>query len=104
MFWATNSPKEPRRVGQALLDQLGARERLILGSSRGYDNAEISGYINDGVITFQVFNISNTILGYKNLSIQADPRQNSISINHLISVIRELARRSLTGGPTIETN
>jgi hypothetical protein len=103
-FWAINSGKEQRKVGEALLDKLGARERFILGSSRGYDNAEISGYINDGVITFKVFNISNSILGFKNLNIQADPRQNSISINHLISVIRELARRALTGGPTIETN
>ena len=104
MFWATNSPKEPRRVGQALLDRLGARERLILGSSRGYDRGEISGYINDGVLTFREFRITNSILGFRNLNIKADPRQNSISINHLISVIRELTRRSLTGGPTIETN
>ena len=104
MFWAINSSKEPRRVGEALLNQLGARERLILGSSRGYDSGEISGYINDGVITFRVFRISNSVLGFRNLDIRADQRQNSISINHLISVIRELARRSLTGGPTIETN
>jgi len=103
-FWAVKSGKERRKVGEALLDKLGARERLILGTSRGYDNGEISGYINDGVITFKVFNISNSVLGFKNLNIQADPRQNSISINHLISVIRELARRALTGGPTIETN
>ncbi len=103
-FWATNSPKEQRKVGEALLDKLGARERLILGSSRGYDKGDISGYINDGVITFKEFNISNSILGFKNLNIQADPRQNSISISHLISVIRELAKRALTGGPTIETN
>lgn len=103
-FWATNSPKEQRKVGEALLDKLGAKERLILGSSRGYDKGDISGYINDGVITFKEFNISNSILGFKNLNIQADPRQNSISINHLISVIRELAKRALTGGPMIETN
>jgi len=103
-FWATSSPKEQRKVGEALLDKLGARERLILGSSRGYDKGNISGYINDGVITFKEFNISNSILGFKNLNIQADPRQNSISINHLISVIRELTRRALTGGPMIETN
>jgi hypothetical protein len=102
-FWSVSSAKEPRSIGKALLDQLGAKERLILGSSRSYDNGEISGYISDGVITFRKFNISNSILGIKNLSIQADPVKNSISIAHLVSVIREIARRSRSGGPTIET-
>ena len=103
-FWSKKSNKEPRKIGKALLDQLGAKERLILGSSRGYDNGNISGYINGGLITFKEFDISNSILGIKNLSIQADPVRNSITIAHLLSVIREIARRSETGGPTIETN
>lgn len=102
-FWSVSSQKEPRSIGKALLDKLGAKERFILGSSRSYDNGEISGYINDGVITFKKFNISNSVLGIKNLSIQADPVKNSISISHLVSVIREIARRSQSGGPTIET-
>ncbi|MGB3729700.1 MAG: AsmA family protein [Thermodesulfobacteriota bacterium] len=103
-FWSKKSSKEPRNIGQALLDQLGARERLVLGSSRSYDNANISGYIKDGLMTFREFDVTNRVLGFKNLSIQADPVKNSITIEHLISVIRELARRSETGGPTIETN
>ncbi|MCL4244099.1 MAG: hypothetical protein KJ002_03070 [Candidatus Dadabacteria bacterium] len=103
-LWSVSSPKEQRTIGKALLDQLGAKERLILGSNRSYDTGEISGYINDGVITFKKFEISNSILGIKNLSIQADPIRNSISISHLVSVIREIARRSQSGGPTIETN
>jgi hypothetical protein len=102
-FWSVSSAKERREIGKALLDKLGAKERLILGSSRSYDNGEISGYIKDGVITFKKFNISNSILGIKNLSIQADPVKNSISISHLVSVIREIARRSQTGGPSIQT-
>ncbi|MFI5322858.1 MAG: hypothetical protein ACHQ6U_04865 [Thermodesulfobacteriota bacterium] len=102
-FWSVSSAKEPREIGKALLDKLGVKERLILGSSRSYDNGEISGYIKDGVITFKKFNISNSILGIRNLSIQADPVKNSISISHLVSVIREIARRSQTGGPAIQT-
>jgi hypothetical protein len=102
-FWSVSSSKEPREIGKALLDKLGAKERFILGSSRSYDNGEISGYIKDGVMTFKKFNISNTVLGIKNLSIQADPVRNSISIAHLVSVIREIARRSQKGGPTIQT-
>jgi len=103
-FWAVKSSKEPRSIGKALLDQLGAKERFILGSTRSYDKGEISGYINDGLITFKTLDISNTILGYKNLSIKTDPIRNSISISHLVSVIREISRRSKSGGPTIETN
>lgn len=103
-FWSVSSPKEQRTIGKALLDQLGAKERLILGSNRSYDTGEISGYINDGVITFKKLEISNSFLGFKNLSIQSDPIRNSISIAHLVSVIREIARRSQSGGPTIETN
>jgi hypothetical protein len=103
-FWSKKSSKEPRKIGKALLDKLGAKERLILGSNRGYDNGNISGYINGGLITFKEFDISNSVLGIKNLSIQADPVKNSITIAHLLSVVREIARRSQTGGPTIETN
>lgn len=103
-FWSVKSSKEARVIGRALLNQLGARERFVLGSTRSYDKGEISGYINDGVITFKTLEISNRVLGFRNLSIQADPIRNSISIAHLVSVIREIARRSQSGGPTIETN
>jgi hypothetical protein len=103
-FWSKKSGKEQRKIGKALLDKLGAKERLILGSNRSYDNGNISGYINNGLITFKEFDVTNSILGIKNLSIQADSVRNSITISHLISVIRELSRRSETGGPMIETN
>ena len=103
-LWSKKSSKEQRKIGKALLDKLGAKERLILGSNRSYDNGNISGYIKDGLITFKEFDVSNSILGIRNLSIQADSVQNSITILHMLSVIRELAKRSESGGPTIETN
>ena len=103
-FWSKRSSKEQRRIGAALLAKMGARERLVLGSSRSYDNGNISGYINDGLITFREFEISNSILGLRNLTIQADAVRNSISISQLISTVRELSRRSESGLPMIETN
>lgn len=103
-FWSKKSSKEQRRIGGALLAKMGARERLILGSSRSYDNGNISGYINDGLITFREFEISNSILGIRNLTIQADAVRNSISISQLVSTVRELSRRSEKGMPMIETN
>jgi hypothetical protein len=48
-------------------------------------------------MTFKDFEISNRILGYQDLLIRADTKMNSISVKHLLSVIRELARRASKG-------
>ncbi|MGH7890622.1 MAG: hypothetical protein ACRENF_08745, partial [Thermodesulfobacteriota bacterium] len=86
--------KEPRRIAKALLQKLGVKEKLLLRSSRKYDNGVVSGYIKDGVITFREFNISNRILGVvQDLSIKVDEKRNSISVAHFLSVIRETAKR-----------
>jgi hypothetical protein len=96
-FWSLKSKKEPRRLGKAFLEKLGAKSRFFVGSSRRYDMGEISGYIKDGVLTFSDFDISNTILGYKNLSISVDPRRNTISLAHMLSVIRGISKRASEG-------
>ncbi|MBI4229167.1 MAG: hypothetical protein HY693_05525, partial [Deltaproteobacteria bacterium] len=96
-LWSIKSKKEKRRLGKAFLEKLGAKSRFFLGSSRRYDRGEISGYIKDGVLTFSEFDISNTILGYKNLSIRVDPRRNTISLAHMLSVIREVSKRASEG-------
>ncbi|MGB7293285.1 MAG: hypothetical protein WBD99_14015, partial [Thermodesulfobacteriota bacterium] len=96
-FWSIKSKKESRRLGKAFLEKLGAKSRFFVGSSRRYDSGEISGYIKDGVLSFSEFNISNSVLGYRNLSIQVDPRRNTISLAHLLSVIREISKRAGEG-------
>lgn len=101
-FWAKDSENEKRTIGRALLEKLGAKSRFFTRSSRRYDKGVISGYIKDGVMTFKNFEISNRILGYQDLLIQADPEKNSISVKHLLSVIRELARRASEGGIEID--
>ena len=52
------------------------------------------------MITFRELHISNTFLGIRDLLIQVDRKRNSISVAHLLSVIRETARRA--GGVKIE--
>ena len=101
-FWARDSKHEKRTIGRALLEKIGAKGRFFTGSARRYDRGEIKGYIKDGVITFKKFIISNKILGYTDLKIQADKKMNSISVKHLLSVIRELARRASKGDIEIE--
>lgn len=96
-FWSIKSKKESRRLGRAFLEKLGAKSRFFVGSSRRYDRGEISGYIKEGVLTFSEFDISNTVLGYKNLSIKVDPRRNTISLAHMVSVIREISKRASEG-------
>jgi hypothetical protein len=101
-FWAIDS-EEPKRIAKALLQKLGVKEKLLLRSSRKYDNAVISGYIKDGVITFRELNISNRILGIvQDLAIKVDEKRNSISVAHFLSVIRETAKRASKGELKIE--
>lgn len=101
-FWTMESEKEPRSVGKALLQKLGVRERFLLGSSRRYDRGEIYGYIINGVITFKELLVSNGILGIRDLFIKVDEKRNSISVSHLLSVIRETAKRAAEGGLEVE--
>ena len=101
-FWAKDSKDEKRKIGKALLKKIGGKGKIFLRSSRRYDKGKISGYIKDGFMTFKQFEISNSMLGYKDLTIKADEKMNSISVKHLLSVIRELARRASQGGIEIE--
>lgn len=101
-FWAIESEKEPRRVGKALLMKLGVRERFFLRPYRKYDEGEIQGYIKGGVITFKELKLLNETLGIRDLSIRVDKKRNSISVVHLLSVIRETAKRAGRGELRIE--
>ncbi len=101
-FWARDGKGEKRTIGRALLEKIGAKGRFFTGSSRRYDKGEIAGYIKDGFITFKKLIISNRILGYTDLKIKVDDRQNSITVKHLFSVIRELARRASRGDVEID--
>jgi hypothetical protein len=101
-FWAIES-KEPRRIGKAFLQKLGVKEKFFLRSSRKYDKGELYGYIKDGVITFKKLEISHRIFGIiEDLSIRVDPKRNSISVAHFLSVMRETAKRASKGELKIE--
>lgn len=101
-FWAIKSTKERRTIGRALLTQLGVKEKFLLRSSRKYDKGQLYGYIRGGVITFKELQILHSILGIKDLFIQVDPKKNSISVAHFLSVIRETAKRASEGKLKIE--
>ncbi|MGH7885578.1 MAG: hypothetical protein ACRENO_07780, partial [Thermodesulfobacteriota bacterium] len=67
-------------------------------SSRNYDKGKISGYIKEGFMTFKELQITNSFFGYKDLKIRVDEKKNSISLNQMFSVIREIAKRASQGG------
>lgn len=96
-LWVIESDREKMSIGRALLDKIGARGRFFTGSSRRYDKGVISGYIKEGFMTFKELEISNTILGYKDLKILVDEKKNSISVKQLLSVIKEIAKRAGSG-------
>lgn len=96
-FWSVKSKDEERKIGKALLKQLGVREKIFLRSFRKYDRGELYGYVREGKITFKKLDISHSILGIKDLSIKVDEKKNSISVPHFLSVIRETARRAVKG-------
>ncbi len=95
--WSVRSKDEERKIGKALLKQLGVRERIFLRSFRKYDRGELYGYVREGKITFKRLDISHSILGIRDLSIKVDEKKNSISVPHFLSVIRETARRAVKG-------
>jgi hypothetical protein len=101
-FWAMKSKKEQRTIGRALLTRLGVKEKFMLRSSRKYDTGQMYGYIREGVITFKELQIVHSILGIQDLLILVDSKRNSISVAHLLSVIRETAKRTSEGKLKIE--
>ncbi len=101
-IWATKSDKEKLSLGKPLLERIGATGRFFTGSSRRYDKGLISGYIKEGFMTFKELEITNSILGYKDLKIRVDEKKNSISLNQMFSVIREIAKRASQGGIKID--
>jgi len=101
-FWDIKSKDEDRRIGKAFLKHLGAKEKFFFGTSHKYDNAEINGYVKDGVITFKELDISHSIFGIKTLSVKVDEKRNSISAAHFLSVVREMARRAGAGSLKIK--
>ncbi|GIW46695.1 MAG: hypothetical protein KatS3mg078_0572 [Deltaproteobacteria bacterium] len=96
-FWSVKSKDEERKIGKALLKQLGVREKIFLRSFRKYDRGELYGYVREGKITFKKLDISHSIFGIRDLSIKVDEKKNSISVPHFLSVIRETARRAVKG-------
>ncbi|MGQ0794077.1 MAG: hypothetical protein ACT4NX_08370 [Deltaproteobacteria bacterium] len=100
-LWAIGS-SEPRKIGKALLQKLGVKEKLVLRSARKYNNGQIYGYMKDGFITFKKLELSRGILGLKDLSISVDSKRNSISLSHFLSVMRETTKRASEGDLQIE--
>ncbi len=103
-FWTKDGKREKRAIGKDLLRKLGAKGTFFTGTSRRYNKGVISGYIKNGFITFKEFEISNKILFHRDLFIKVDEKMNSISLKHLLSVIREISRRVSEGEVEIKKN
>jgi len=101
-LWSIKSDEEPRRVGRAFLRNLGMSKKMLLGKYRKYNKGNVYTKIMSGLLTFKEFSITNRSLFVTDLRVQADPRMNSITLEHLLGVIRETSKRVQEGSLNIE--
>ncbi|MBI2369060.1 MAG: hypothetical protein HYV08_02255 [Deltaproteobacteria bacterium] len=97
--------EEPKLIGRGLLQKLGVGRTwyLLGGGTRPYDRAILSARVRDGYLIFDRLEVSHTTLGFRDLYIGVDSRQNAISIEHLLwSVTQAAGRATGGGGPQIQ--
>ncbi|MFZ3207942.1 MAG: hypothetical protein WA140_03795, partial [Geobacteraceae bacterium] len=95
-IWARSGPKEAMLVSKEFLQRLAGRKLkgIFFRNDRPYDRAEISAYLGQGYINFDLLDISHTnLFGIRDLSVQVAPVQNRIAIEHLLTSIKTAAAR-----------
>jgi hypothetical protein len=102
-FWTRNSKDEKMLVSKEFLQKLAGKKLkgIFFQNDRSFDRGEIAAYMEGGYLTFKTLDISHTnFVGIRDLSVSVAPVQNKISLDHLLTSIREAASRgkSATGG------
>jgi hypothetical protein len=102
-FWTRNSKEEKMLVSKEFLQKLAGKKLkgIFFQNDRSYDRGEIAAYMEGGFLTFKTLDISHTnLIGIRDLSVSVAPVQNKISLDHLLTSIREAASRgkAATGG------
>ncbi|HEX2769709.1 MAG TPA: hypothetical protein VHN12_10540, partial [Geobacteraceae bacterium] len=102
-FWARSDKNEKMLVSKEFLQKLAGKKLkgIFFQNDRPYDRGEIGAYLEEGYLTFKTLDISHTnFLGVRDLSVSVAPVQNKISLDHLLTTIREAAARgkAATGG------
>jgi hypothetical protein len=95
-FWTRDSKNEKMLVSKEFLQKLSGKKLkgIFFQNDRSYDRGEIAAYMEGGYLTFRTLDMSHTnFLGIRDLSVTVAPVQNKISLDHLLTSIREAATR-----------
>jgi hypothetical protein len=102
-FWARSDKNEKMLVSKEFLQKLAGKKLkgIFIHDDRSFDHGEIGAYLEEGYLTFKTLDITHTnFLGVRDLSVSVAPVQNKISLDHLLTTIKEAAARgkAATGG------
>lgn len=95
-LWTRSGKGEKMLVSKEFLQKLAGKKLkgLFFREDRPYDHGEISAYLEQGYLTFEVLDISHTtIFGIRDLGVSVAPVQNRIAVEHLFTAIKEAATR-----------
>jgi hypothetical protein len=95
-LWTRNSRDEQMLVSKEFLQKLAGKKLrgFFFRSDRAYDRGEIAASLESGVLTFDRLDLSHTnFFGVRDLSVSVATVQNQISLEHLLSVVKEAASR-----------
>lgn len=108
-LWTREEGDEGMKVSRDFLQKLSGKKvsGFFFQSDRPFDTAEITAVFEDGYLTFDQLEISNTnMIGVRDLNVTIAPSQNRISLSHLLDTIRQAVERgkpTATGVDTLET-
>lgn len=95
-FWARETAGEKMLVSREFLQRLSGKKLsgFFFSSDRSYDRAGIKAVLENGFLTFDSLDISHTnLFGVRDLGVTIAPSQNRIAFEHLLTSIREAAKR-----------
>ncbi|MDD2583076.1 MAG: AsmA family protein, partial [Desulfuromonadaceae bacterium] len=102
-LWVRAGSGEKMLVSKDFLQKLSGKKLsgIFFSSDRAFDRAEIVAVLEDGYLTFDKLDISNTnLFGVRDLSVSIAPAQNRIALDNLLNSIKQAAARGkgATGG------
>jgi hypothetical protein len=102
-LWVREGSGEKMLVSKVFLQKLSGKKLsgFFFRSDRPFDRAEVAAVLENGYLTFDKLDISNTnFFGVRDLSVSIAPSQNRIALDHLFNAVKQAAVRGKgdTGG------
>jgi hypothetical protein len=95
-LWVREGSGEKMLVSRTFLQKLAGKNLsgFFFRADRPFDQAEIIAVLEEGNLTFDTLDISNTnLFGVRDLSVSVAQAQNRIALDHLLSAIKQAAVR-----------